>query len=282
MSFSSCYIGRFRRTFAQIHSTIAGRLNRQISDCQKPVHRKCTWMNTQARLLSSRTQHSYRRKLVRNGEKKQLVICIEGNIASGKTTCLEHFSKTSDIEVMTEPVSKWRNVQGHNPLGLMYQDPSRWGLTLQTYVQLTMLDRHLSTITAPVRMMERSIYSAKYIFVENLYRSGKMPDVDFAVLSEWFEWIIRNIHIPVDLIVYLQTTPQICYERLKERCREEEKMIPMEYLEAVHQLYEDWLINKTSFKVPAPVLVIPADHDLPKMIRQYEENKEKILLGRNA
>lgn len=26
----------------------------------------------------------------------------------------------------------------------MYQDPARWGLTLQTYVQLTMLLNHLS------------------------------------------------------------------------------------------------------------------------------------------
>ena len=26
---------------------------------------------------------------------------------------------------------------------LMYEDPSRWALTLQTYVQLTMLQRHL-------------------------------------------------------------------------------------------------------------------------------------------
>nr|XP_029497136.1 thymidine kinase 2, mitochondrial-like isoform X1 [Oncorhynchus nerka]XP_029497137.1 thymidine kinase 2, mitochondrial-like isoform X1 [Oncorhynchus nerka] len=199
--------------------------------------------------------YSSQGKLVRNGEKNKLVICIEGNIASGKTTCLEYFSKTSNIEVLTEPVSKWRNVQGHNPLELMYQDPTRWGITLQTYIQLTMLDRHLSTISAPMRMMERSIYSAKYIFVENLYRSGKMPEVDFAVLSEWFEWITQNIAIPVDLIVYLQSSPQTCHERLKERCREEEKIIPLEYLEAIHQLYEDWLIKKTSFNVPAPVLV---------------------------
>lgn len=27
--------------------------------------------------------------------------------------------------------------------GLMYQDASRWGLTLQTYVQLTMLEQHI-------------------------------------------------------------------------------------------------------------------------------------------
>ncbi|XP_031424601.1 thymidine kinase 2, mitochondrial isoform X2 [Clupea harengus] len=216
-------------------------------------------------------------KLVRNGEERPTVICIEGNIASGKTTCLEYFSKTNNIEVLTEPVAKWRNVRGHNPLGLMYQDPTRWGITLQTYVQLTMLDRHLSQICGPVRMMERSIFSAKYIFVENLYKSGKMPEVDFAVLSEWFEWITQNIALPVDLIVYLQTKPETCYERLRERCREEEKVIPMEYLESIHQLYEDWLIKQTSFKVPAPVLVISADDDLEKMLHQYEENKERIL-----
>uniref|UniRef100_A0A3Q3VVL7 Deoxynucleoside kinase domain-containing protein n=1 Tax=Mola mola TaxID=94237 RepID=A0A3Q3VVL7_MOLML len=182
------------------------------------------------------------------------------NIASGKTTCLEYFRKTSNIEVLTEPVSKWQNVRGHNPLALMYQNPTRWGITLQTYIQLTMLDRHLSAIVSstPVRMMERSIFSAKYIFVENLFRSGKMPEVDYAVLSEWFDWITTNISIPVDLIVYLQTSPRICHERLNRRCREEEKIIPLEYLESIHQLYEDWLIKCTSFPIPAPVLV--GDH----------------------
>ncbi|KAM7384997.1 hypothetical protein PAMP_001100 [Pampus punctatissimus] len=216
-------------------------------------------------------------KLVRNGEDKKAVVCIEGNIASGKTTCLEYFSKTSNIEVLTEPVSKWRNVRGHNPLALMYQDPERWGITLQTYVQLTMLDRHVSAISAPVRMMERSIFSAKYIFVENLFRSGKMPEVDYAVLSEWFDWITTNISLPVDLIVYLQTSPQTCHERLQQRCREEEKVIPLEYLESIHQLYENWLIKRTSSFVPAPVLVIPADHDLQNMLHQYEQNRDKIL-----
>ncbi|XP_043937757.1 thymidine kinase 2, mitochondrial isoform X2 [Protopterus annectens] len=216
-------------------------------------------------------------KLQRTSQEKKSVICIEGNIASGKTTCLEYFSKTSNIEVVTEPVFKWRNVQGHNLLGLMYQDPSRWGITLQTYIQLTMLDLHTSTHIMPVQIMERSIYSAKYIFVENLYRSGRMPEADYVVLTKWFDWIIQNINISLDLIVYLQTTPETCYERLKKRRREEESDILMEYLESVHQLHEDWLINKTMFEVPAPVLVIPADHDLQKMLKQYEENRDRIL-----
>uniref|UniRef100_H3CAK6 Thymidine kinase 2 n=1 Tax=Tetraodon nigroviridis TaxID=99883 RepID=H3CAK6_TETNG len=215
----------------------------------------------------------------RNGQEKKAVICVEGNIASGKTTCLKYFSKTSDIQVLTEPVSKWKNVRGQNPLALMYQDPARWGLTLQTYVQLTMLVNHLSSTAASVKMMERSIFSARHIFVENLFRSGKLAAVDYAVLSEWFDWITSSISLPVDLIVYLQTSPQTCYERLKQRCRDEEKAIPLEYLESIHQLYEDWLVKCSHAAPPAPVLlqVIPADHDLQEMLHLYEENRQKIL-----
>ncbi|XP_006878973.1 PREDICTED: thymidine kinase 2, mitochondrial [Elephantulus edwardii] len=216
-----------------------------------------------------------------NEKEKKSVICVEGNIASGKTTCLEFFSRTTDLEVLTEPVSKWRNVHGHNPLGLMYHDPCRWGLTLQTYVQLTMLDQHTRPQMSPVRLMERSIHSARYVFVENLYRSGKMPEVDYVVLSEWFDWIVQNIDVSVDLIVYLRTTPETCHQRLKMRCREEEKVIPLEYLDAIHQLYEEWFLSGSRFPVAAPVLVIEADHDRQKMLELFEQNRDRILMPQN-
>ncbi|KAJ8777915.1 hypothetical protein J1605_014020 [Eschrichtius robustus] len=160
----------------------------------------------------------------------------------------------------------------------MYQDACRWGLTLQTYVQLTMLDQHTRPQTLPVRLMERSIHSARYVFVENLYRSGKMPEVDYVVLSEWFDWIVKNIDVSIDLIVYLQTTPETCYQRLKMRCREEEKVIPLEYLDAIHHLYEEWLIKGSLFPVAAPVLVIEADHDMEKMLELFEQNRHRILI----
>ncbi|XP_055222053.2 thymidine kinase 2, mitochondrial isoform X2 [Gorilla gorilla gorilla] len=196
-------------------------------------------------------------------KEKKSVICVEGNIASGKTTCLEFFSNATDVE------------------GLMYHDASRWGLTLQTYVQLTMLDRHTRPQVSSVRLMERSIHSARYIFVENLYRSGKMPEVDYVVLSEWFDWILRNMDVSVDLIVYLRTNPETCYQRLKKRCREEEKVIPLEYLEAIHHLHEEWLIKGSLFPVAAPVLVIEADHHMERMLELFEQNRDRILTPEN-
>uniref|UniRef100_A0A2K5PH61 Deoxynucleoside kinase domain-containing protein n=1 Tax=Cebus imitator TaxID=2715852 RepID=A0A2K5PH61_CEBIM len=196
-------------------------------------------------------------------KEKKLVICVEGNIARGKTTCLEFLSKATD------PMSKWRNVHGHNPLCLMYHDASHWGLTLQKYVQLTMLDMHTRPQMSSVRLMERSIRSARYIFVENLYRSsGKMPEMDYIVLSEWFDWILRNMDVSVDLIVYLQTNP-------------EEKVIPLEYLKAIHHLHEKWLIKGSLFPVAAPVLVIEADHHMEKILELFEQNWDRILTPEN-
>jgi len=47
-------------------------------------------------------------------------VLIEGNIGSGKTTYLNHFEKyKQDICLLTEPVEKWRNVNGVNLLSLL-------------------------------------------------------------------------------------------------------------------------------------------------------------------
>lgn len=49
-----------------------------------------------------------------------------------------------------------------------------------------------------------------------------MPEVDFAVLSEWFDWITQNIALPVDLIGnandFYNITVEMMVEKLTESC----------------------------------------------------------------
>jgi len=215
-----------------------------------------------------------RRCIHRHSVKKHFTVCIEGNIGSGKTTLLQHLAAIPNTQVLMEPVSKWRDIQGHNALALMYSDPRRWSMTLQTYVQLTMLQQHTMQHTASCKMMERSIYSAKYCFVENLHRSGQMADVDHVVLTQWFDWILDNHKVDVDLIVYLQTSPETVYERISKRCRKEETTIPLTYLQTLHDLYEDWLICG-KFKQPAPVLVLDGNVELYD--RKYNDYIDTIM-----
>ncbi|XP_023578092.1 L-lactate dehydrogenase A chain-like [Octodon degus] len=50
-----------------------------------------------------------------------------------------------------------------------------------------------------------------------------------------------------------------------------------EYLEAIHQLYEESLVTGSLFPVTAPVLVIEADHNMEKMLQILEQNRARIL-----
>lgn len=55
--------------------------------------------------------------------------------------------------------------------------------------------------------------------------------------------------------MYLRTTPEVVYERMKARARSEEKCIPFEYLKQLHELHENWLIHGHHER-PAPVSLL--------------------------
>ncbi|OXA65200.1 deoxynucleoside kinase [Folsomia candida] len=210
-----------------------------------------------------------------------LTICVEGNIGSGKTTFLRHFKQFPEICVLDEPISKWRDVRGHNLLDLMYKNPSKWSLCFQSYVQLTMLDLHTKAVTQPFKMMERSIYSAKNCFVKNLHNEGLMEDAEYTVLTEWFDFARETMPMKVDLIVYLRTDPEVAYKRIVQRGRFEETAIKMDYLQSIHNLHEDWLINE-KHNLPCPVLTLDANHDLSNMAPNYSLCEETIFSKRVA
>jgi len=212
---------------------------------------------------------------------RPFTVVVEGNIGSGKTTFLQHFKKFSEeVEIMAEPVDKWRNANGHNLLQMMYEDPHRWSLAFQTYVQLIMVQNHTKVITKSIKLMERSLFSAKYCFVVNLKRSGKMPLSEYEVLSSWFEFLLScpQVDLGVDLIVYMRTDPEVALSRLRSRGRGEEHLIAQEYIRDLHHLHEDWLVHG-KHALPAPVIVVDANKDIEEM-QEVFARQEEIILGR--
>nr|XP_018915400.1 PREDICTED: deoxynucleoside kinase-like [Bemisia tabaci] len=211
-------------------------------------------------------------------KRKPFTVFVEGNIGSGKTTFLKHFEQCPNTYIAAEPVEQWRDLKGHNLLELMYKDPSRWGLTFQTMVQKTMLDVHVQKCDEPIKLMERSIHSARHIFVENLFQQKIMSAPEYAVLDSWFEWISSNCDIHGDLIVYLKTSPEVVYERMKARARQEEHTVSLEYLQKLHVLHENWLIHKT---IPGaalpPIVVVDANQNLDLMAPEFKRCQNLIF-----
>ena len=119
--------------------------------------------------------------------------------------------------------------------------------------------------------------------------------VEYVVLTEWFDWLVSRQSCEVDLIVYLRTSPEVVHERVKRRCRNEEKAIPLEYLQTLHRLHELWLnpeeayeqevaicndamkASSTRFPQPAPVLTLDGNCTSEQMAAEIEKHKDVIL-----
>jgi len=208
-------------------------------------------------------------------------VIIEGNIASGKTACLHGLGRRypDSIQICDEPVTKWRNLNGHNTMDLMYKDPKRWGLMFQTYVQLTMLNAHLQPATnCRLKVMERSLFSSRYCFIENLYRRNLMEKVEYLVLCEWYRWLIDNVHIGVDLIVYLRTRPEVVHRRVLDRCRQEESPITLDYLKDLHNLHDELLVAN-NYHLTCPIITIDANVDAQSVLNECDRAINDITMN---
>ena len=220
---------------------------------------------------------------------KPYTVIVEGNIGSGKTTFLNRFLSSAnengttfldEVDVISEPVSKWQNVHGTNLLQLMYEDPKRWSFMFQSYVYLTRAQQHANiSSTKPISIMERSLFSSRYCFTENSYRDGYLTDAEYAALSEWFNFLIHcpKLNFQVDQIVYLRTSPEIAYERIQKRSRSAEANVKFSYIKDLHELHEDWLFRQTKFKLCAPVTIIDANQDLEILSDTHNELRRQIL-----
>jgi len=235
---------------------------------------------TQSSSIFRRMFNSDNKKLISINEKPRTII-VEGNIGAGKTTFLKPFLNHPDIiDVIPEPVEKWRHTKGgHNLLEMFYQNPERNSLLLQTYVQLTMVRNHTNPCPKPLRIMERSL--ARYCFVENLYRSGTLSEPEYLVLSEWFDYLTSapQMDFHVDEIIYLRTSPEVVYERIRNRHRHEEMKMPLKYLRDLHELHEEWLVRRTKLSPNTIVTIIDANGNLDQLENKYEAEKTRILNG---
>lgn len=211
-----------------------------------------------------------------SASKHKFTICVEGNIGSGKSTLLNYLAKFREVEMVAEQLDKWRSIRGNNLLEMMYRDPCRWSYLFQSYVQLTMAQSHAVSTTSPVKLMERSIHSACFCFVENMYLNGKMSEAEYSVYWKWYKALTDSFDCRVDLIVYLRTDPKLVHARAKNRARVEEQEIPLEYFIDLHKLYEEWM-SEEKFPLAAPVIILDANDDLSTMYRKYNLITQEIM-----
>ncbi len=162
-------------------------------------------------------------------------VSIAGNIGVGKSMITTMVGEVFDWRMFFEPVI-------NNPyLDDYYQDMRRWSFHLQVYflskrfeVQKEILDQPGSAI------QDRTIYEDVEIFAPTLHRRGCMDDRDYENYREIFKNMAAFLQ-PPDLIIYLHCRPETALQRIKQRARNCESDIPLDFLSDLHEAYGDWI-----------------------------------------
>lgn len=163
-------------------------------------------------------------------------IAISGLIGAGKTTLCTALSKVLGLPAYYEAVLD------NEYLDDFYADQEKYGFPLQVYL-LNHRFRQQQQVAwgAAGGIQDRSIYEDS-IFAKMLWKSGKMTDRDYRTYVSLFQNMSNFMRRP-SVIVHLDVTPEESLRRIKERSRGMESGIPLQYLQALKDGYEEFLLD---------------------------------------
>lgn len=207
-----------------------------------------------------------------------MIISIEGNIGSGKSKFIQLFKqylyeKTSFSDkfvFLSEPVDEWINTKNENDeniLEVFYKDRKRWSYTFQMNAFITKSKLLMNCDKNKIIVSERSVLTDKHIFAKSCFEDSSMDKMEEQLYNKWFEWLTDNLNISPDLIVYLQASPKVSYERMLKRGRKEEENVSFEYIQKISDYHNEWLSKERTENV----LILNVDSD-------FENNKEKLTI----
>lgn len=184
-----------------------------------------------------------------------MLVSIEGNIGSGKSTIINYLKSIQgdSIVFVDEPVNEWTNivVDGKNALDHFYSDIKNNSFWFQILAYITRLRMLLETIENnpdKIIICERSIYTDKHVFAQMLYESGNFSEIEWKTYLYWFDTFKEKTKL--DYVLYVNTQPEECFNRINKRNRVEEiGKISLDYLTLCHNKHTDWLNNNNNINI---------------------------------
>jgi deoxyadenosine/deoxycytidine kinase len=184
------------------------------------------------------------------------IITIEGNIGSGKSTLLAHlrekYKTNLNILFLREPVDEWENIKDENGITMLqkfYSDQKTYSFPFQmmAYIsRLALLKEAIKNNPDAIIITERSLVTDKMVFAKMLYDNENIEEVNYQIYVKWFECFACEY--PIKKVIYVNSSPEICYQRIHERARLGEAIIPLDYLNTCHNYHSHMMETFTENK----------------------------------
>lgn len=196
------------------------------------------------------------------------IVFMDGNIGAGKTTLLRSLAshefltdfgekKAVPIVTVLEPVDKF--TQELNDFYLNKNETNAINLELRIILEnlrsfVTAVDKK-EYVENEIIIFERGIHSTQFFVEANraIYSGDKYRilqstiacAIEFA--NRWLSVLHRTAHF----LVYLRSNPVECLKRVKQRSRETEEFIALEYIKALDMVH-DKFYGVHPFALPVP------------------------------
>jgi len=173
-------------------------------------------------------------------------IAIEGPIGVGKTTLAQAMADRLGAATFFERIDD-------NPfIELYYDDPERHALS----VQLSFL---FSRLKQWQELHQQELFHqgmiSDYIFAKDrLFATVTLSDAEFALYDKVVRAVAVDLPKP-DLVVYLQSDPNVIMERIKKRGRRFENGLSHAYLRRVITAYDHFFFHYNE----TPLLIVQTD-----------------------
>jgi deoxycitidine kinase/deoxyguanosine kinase len=188
--------------------------------------------------------------------KRPILVSIEGNIGAGKSTVLEHLEKYMEkhmankkVLFLKEPLDIWEQFhdeKGHTILEKFYENQKRYAFTFQVMAYITRMSLLKNAIKknpdVEIIIIERSLCADKNIFMNMLHDDGIVEPMEFSIYNKWYSEFIQDYR--VDAVIYMDSDPETCANRINKRNRTGEGGIPLDYLKKCKDYHSKWL-NET-------------------------------------
>jgi len=165
----------------------------------------------------------------------KLFIGISGVIGAGKTTLATALAAKLHLPVYYEPVTENAYLQD------FYTDMKKYSFPLQIYLLQKRFEQHQRIVWGEGGVQDRTIYEDS-VFARMLCNDGLLEARDLDTYNNLFSCMANFMKKP-SVIIHLDVSPEESLRRVRLRQRACEASITLEYLQKLHQAYEEFLTN---------------------------------------
>tara|TARA_B100000900_G_scaffold259070_1_gene220832 strand:+ start:16173 stop:16862 length:690 start_codon:yes stop_codon:yes gene_type:complete len=195
------------------------------------------------------------------------ILSIEGNIGAGKTTIIENLEKqlkdNPDVIFLREPVNIWDTIKDDNNITILqkfYENTEKYAFAFQVMAYATRSANVKNAIkknpNCKYIICERSLEADNNIFAKMLRDDGMIEDIKYTIYEHFYHACKDDIN--VDAVIYIDSSPEVCLNRINKRSRDGEGGIQLDYLQRCKDYHDQWLLNNCTF----PVCHINTDTDV--------------------